>query len=224
MLIKAVDLYKDYPMGEGVVEVIKGVNLEIFEGESISLIGPSGAGKSTLLYLLAGIEGCSQGEIYWKGKNISALPDENRAQFRRKEIGFIFQFFNLLPELSALENIILPGLIDNQPKHSVRKKAEEILKEFNMEKRASHYPHSLSGGESQRVAIARALINNPQIIFADEPTGNLDKETGERILELLLTLNQKEGKTLFLATHQENIAVRMNRIVRIIDGKLQKGA
>ncbi len=220
-LIKAVDLHKSYPVGESFLEVIKGIDLEIYEGESISLLGPSGAGKSTLLCLLAGMEKPSRGKIYWRGEDILKLSDAERANLRKKGMGFVFQFFNLLPELSALENIMLPGLIDNQGVSTVKEKAKEILKELKLIERASHYPYALSGGEQQRVAIGRALINNPVILFADEPTGNLDKATAEKVLELLLSSAKDKGKTLFIATHQEDLALRTNHVIRIVDGRIE---
>ncbi len=220
-LIKVVDLHKSYPVGEDVLEVIRGIDLEIYEGETIALLGPSGSGKSTLLCLLAGMEEPSRGKIYWKGKDISELSDTQRANLRKKDMGFVFQFFNLLPELSALENIMLPGLIDNQSAYLVKEKAEGILKELKLLDRASHYPYALSGGEQQRVAIGRAIINNPFIMFADEPTGNLDRVTEGKVLELLLSLTKDKGKTLFIATHQESIASKTSRFMRIVDGRIE---
>jgi len=220
-LIKAVDLHKDYPVGEGFLEVIKGIDLEIYEGESISLLGPSGAGKSTLLCLLAGMEKPSRGKIYYRGEDIINFSDAEKANLRKEGMGFIFQFFNLLPELSAMENIMLPGLIDNQSVSTVKEKARKILKELKLIERASHYPYALSGGEQQRVAIGRALINNPAILFADEPTGNLDKVTADKVLDLLLSLTRARNKTLFIATHQEDIAFRASRVVKIIDGRIE---
>lgn len=220
-LIKAVDLHKSYPVGEGFLEIIKGIDLEISEGESIALLGPSGSGKSTLLCLLAGMENPSRGKICWRGEDIINFSDAEKANLRKKDMGFIFQFFNLLPELSALENIMLPGLIDNQPVPIVKEKAQKILKELKLTERASHYPYALSGGEQQRVAIGRALINNPAILFADEPTGNLDKATADKVLDILLSLARDKGKAVFIATHQEDVALRTNRVVRIVDGKME---
>jgi predicted ABC-type transport system involved in lysophospholipase L1 biosynthesis ATPase subunit len=221
-LIKVVDLHKSYPMGEGVLEVIKGIDLEVYEGESISLLGPSGAGKSTLLCLLAGMEKPSRGKVYWKGEDILKISDIERANLRKKSMGFVFQFFNLLPELSALENIMLPGLIDNKSVSTVKERAKKILKKLKLTARASHYPHALSGGEQQRVAIGRALMNNPVILFADEPTGNVDRATEKKILKLLLSLARERGKTIFIATHQESIASSMSHVVRIIDGRVEE--
>ena len=220
-LIKVVDLHKSYPVGEDVLEVIRGIDLEIYEGETIALLGPSGSGKSTLLCLLAGMEEPSQGKIYWKGEDIIGLSDTERANLRKKGMGFVFQFFNLLPELSALENIMLPGLIDNQSVSTVKEKAKGILKELKLAERASHYPYALSGGEQQRVAIGRALINNPLILFADEPTGNLDRATEEKVLEILLSLTKDKGKTLFIATHQGEVALKTSRFIKIVDGKIE---
>jgi len=219
-LIKVVNLHKSYLSGEKELEVIKGINLEIFEGESIALLGESGAGKSTLLCLLAGLEKPTKGKIFWQGEDISKFSDAQKADLRRKGMGFVFQFFNLLPELSALENIILPGLIDRQPLSGVQEKAEKILKELKLSHRALHYPYALSGGEQQRVAIGRAIINSPVILFADEPTGNLDKTTAEKILELMLHLVQSRNSSLFIATHQEELALKMDRVIKIMDGKI----
>ncbi len=233
-LIKTVNLHKSYPSGAGKLEVIKGIDLEIYEGQSIALLGDSGAGKSTLLCLLAGLEKPTKGKIFWQEKDISKFSDEQRADLRKKGMGFVFQFFNLLPELSALENIMLPGLIDKQPLVEVEEKAKKILKELKLSQRASHYPYALSGGEQQRIAVGRAIINNPMILFADEPTGNLDKTTAKKILELMLDLvrnrkparflrKQAGGGTLFLATHQEEVALKTDRVIRIVDGKIVDG-
>jgi lipoprotein-releasing system ATP-binding protein len=229
-LIKAVNLHKSYPSclaetdkfrraGEGKLEVIKGIDLEIHEGESIALLGESGAGKSTLLCLLAGLEKPSKGKIFWQEQDISEFSDEQKADLRKKGMGFVFQFFNLIPELSALENIMLPALIDRKPAAEITEKAKGILKELKLAQRASHYPYALSGGEQQRVAVGRAIINEPLILFADEPTGNLDKTTAKKILELILDLIHRRTGALFIATHQEEIALKMDRVVRIIDGK-----
>ncbi len=220
ILIKAVNLHKNYPSGEGQLEVIRGIDLEIYEGQSIALLGDSGAGKSTLLCLLAGLEKPSNGNIFWQGQDISEFSDERKADLRKKGMGFVFQFFNLIPELSALENIMLPGLIDRKPLSEITEKAKEILNELKLSQRASHYPYALSGGEQQRVAIGRAIINEPLILFADEPTGNLDKTTAKKILELMLNLMQKRTGALFIATHQEEIALKMDRVIRIVDGKI----
>lgn len=220
-LIRAENLRKDYFLGDGAVRVIKGIDLEIHEGELVSLLGPSGAGKSTLLYLLAGMEEPTSGNIYWRGENIVNFSDTERANLRKKFMGFIFQFFNLLPELSALENVVLPGLIDNKPPSKIREQAKKTLKEMKLIKRGTHYPYALSGGEQQRVAIGRAIINNPLVLFADEPTGNLDRATEAKVLDLMLNLAKGQGKALFIATHQESIASKMTRTIRIVDGKIE---
>ncbi|MDD5455293.1 MAG: ABC transporter ATP-binding protein [Candidatus Ratteibacteria bacterium] len=220
ILIKTVGLHKSYVSGEKELEVIKGIDLEILDGESIALLGESGAGKSTLLCLLAGLEKPSKGRIFWQGQDIIELSDEQRADLRKRGMGFVFQFFNLIPELSALENIMLPGLIDRKPLQEIAEKAKVILKELKLTQRASHYPYALSGGEQQRVAVGRAIINEPLILFADEPTGNLDKTTAKKILELMLDLMHKRTGVLFIATHQEEIALKMDRIIRIVDGKI----
>ena len=231
-LIKTVDLHKSYPSclaetdkwrrtGSGKLEVIKGIDLEVYEGESIALLGDSGAGKSTLLCLLSGLERPTKGKIFWQGKDISKFSDAQRADLRRKGMGFVFQFFNLLPELSALENVMLPGLIDKKPLLEITEKAKEILKELKLSQRASHYPYALSGGEQQRVAVGRAIINSPLILFADEPTGNLDKATAQKILKLLLNVVHDRGRTLFIATHQEELAFNANRVIKIVDGKIE---
>ncbi|MBL7084900.1 MAG: ABC transporter ATP-binding protein [Candidatus Omnitrophica bacterium] len=219
MLI-AKNLHKVYKDGKIDLEVLKGINLEIKRGEILCIIGPSGAGKSTLLHLLGGLDRPSKGEILFEGKNLYTLAKEKRAQIRNKRIGFVFQFYHLLPEFSALENVMLPALINRSLFFEARSKARELLGLVGLERRTNHKPGQLSGGEQQRVAIARTLINDPDIIFCDEPTGNLDSQSGEQIVKLLAKLNQEKQKTLVIVSHEERIARMANRIVHIRDGRL----
>lgn len=219
-MLRAENLYKIYKDGKINLEVLKGINLEIKKGELLCIIGPSGAGKSTLLHLLGGLDEPSKGRVLFEGKDLYSLAEEQRAKIRNKKIGFVFQFYHLLPEFSALENVLLPALIDATLNSCANEKARDLLRLVGLESRMTHKPTQLSGGEQQRVAIARTLINDPDIIFCDEPTGNLDSERGAQITELLHKLNQEQGKTLIIVSHEEKIARIANRIVHIRDGKL----
>jgi len=220
MLI-AKNLHKIYNNGAKKLHVLKGIDLEIEKGEILSIFGPSGAGKSTLLNLLAGLDIPSKGEVYINGKDIYKLPEDNRAFLRNKTIGFIFQFYHLFSEFSALENIMLPGLV-NGWKHrgDIRDRATNLLRELGLEERLNHKPSELSGGEQQRVAIARALMNEPEIVFCDEPTGNLDSKTSEEIVNLIIRLNKMKSQTFVIVTHEEFIAKMAHKILHIRDGKI----
>lgn len=219
-VIKAEELRKAYKDGKNNLEVLKGITLEVKKGELLCIIGPSGAGKSTLLHLLGGLDRPTQGQVLFERQDLYALSEEARAGIRNKRIGFVFQFYHLLPEFSALENVMLPALINAGANLRTRQRAQELLEAAGLASRINHHPGQLSGGEQQRVAIARALINDPDIIFCDEPTGNLDSECGRQIVTLLRSLNQEQGKTILIASHDENIANVANRIVHIRDGKL----
>ena len=197
-------------MGTETLQVLKKVNLTIRPGEMISIVGASGAGKSTLLHLLGALDRPSEGAVYYGEKNIFDLPDAELARFRNTHIGFVFQFHHLLPEFSALENVMMPLLIQRIPADAAREKAEIALQEVGLQARVRHKPGELSGGEQQRVAIARALVNRPTVIFADEPTGNLDTKTGEAVSELLLRLNQERNMMIVLVTHNEKLALMAN--------------
>jgi len=219
MILQAKKLHKIYKTEGNRLHVIKGIDLDVNAGEFISLFGASGAGKSTLLHLLGGLDEPSQGEVLLNAQNLYTIKDKQRAFIRNRSIGFVFQFYHLLPEFSALENIMLPALIAGENTFRIKKNALELLSSVGLEKRASHRPYELSGGEQQRVAIARSLVNSPQILLCDEPTGNLDSKTGENICRLLERLNKKEGYTIIIATHSEEIAKISSRMLYIKDGK-----
>jgi putative ABC transport system ATP-binding protein len=220
MLLKIESLKKTYTRGDQVVEALRGVSLEIQSGEFVSIMGPSGSGKSTLLHLMGGLDRPSQGKVVLQNQAIETLSDNELSLFRRQKLGFIFQFFNLLPTLNALENVALPRLLNQESIKTIRPKAEELLKMMGLEKRMDHKPDQLSGGEMQRVAIARALIGDPLMIFADEPTGNLDSKTGESVLTLLKSLVNDHGKTIVMVTHDPKAASYGNRLIKLKDGVL----
>ena len=218
MILKAKGLHKYYKNQEAKLHVIKGVNLTVARGEFLSLLGASGAGKSTLLHLLSGLDMPSDGEVLLNNRNLYTIRDRDRSLIRNREIGFVFQFYHLLPELSALENVMLPALIKGEIISKAKTKACELLKAVGLNDRMSHNPSALSGGEQQRVAIARALINSPKVLFCDEPTGNLDSKTGEKICQLLKELNKNDGYTIIIATHSKEIADISTRLLLIKDG------
>ena len=217
-LIEARNLIKKYSLGEVEISALRGVSLNVNEGELISVIGPSGSGKSTLMYILGCLDTPTSGEYFLDGVNVSQLQDIELAKIRNQKIGFVFQTFNLLPHLTVLENVLLP--VQYTPSADIRKAREraiELLGQFGLENRVKNRPTQLSGGEMQRVAIARALINNPKILLADEPTGNLDSKTGLEILKIFKELH-KEGMTEIIVTHDLNITKFTERIIRIKDG------
>lgn len=213
----AKDLHRSFKVGKRTIEVLRGVSLEVRQGESVFLCGASGAGKTTLMYTLAGLEHPESGEVVFEGRRLYQGSERAQAKLRNERIGFVFQGYFLLPELTALENVMLPGLIDRKPDPAT---ARVLLEQVGLAGRAQHLPPELSGGEQQRVAIARALINNPSIIFADEPTGNLDSKTGETIIDLLLALVREKQKTLVVVTHDSTLAARGDRRLEIRDGLL----
>jgi putative ABC transport system ATP-binding protein len=221
-ILVAKDVKKTYRMGKVLVPALRGVSLEVDEGEFVAIFGPSGSGKSTLLHILGGLDKPDQGEVYVDKINLSTLHEDELAEVRLRKIGFVFQFFNLLLRLTALQNVELPlALADTSGEESVRK-AEEMLKLVGLEKRLHHRPMELSGGEQQRVAIARALINDPEIVLADEPTGNLDTTTGAEIVRLMQRLNEEKGQTFVVVTHDPNVAEAAHRILYLKDGKIQE--
>uniref|UniRef100_A0A7V0Z7Z8 ABC transporter ATP-binding protein n=1 Tax=candidate division WOR-3 bacterium TaxID=2052148 RepID=A0A7V0Z7Z8_UNCW3 len=222
MLCKAVDIYKKYSLGKVEVEALRGVSLEIEKGEYISIMGPSGSGKSTLMHILGCLDTPTKGEYYLEDKRVSDYTDMELARIRNQFIGFVFQNFNLLTRLSALDNVALPLIYAGVSKRERIERAREILTRVGLKDRLNHRPNELSGGECQRVAVARALINNPKIIFADEPTGNLDTKTGREIMELFDELH-REGNTIVLVTHDPNIAVYAKRIIKLMDGRVVNG-
>lgn len=217
-MITASNLGKRVPMLKGELTILKGINLEIKSGESVAIVGASGSGKSTLLGLLAGLDTASEGFVAIDGANLQHLNEDGRAALRARDVGFVFQSFQLLPALTALENVMLPLELEGRGDAGAR--AAEYLDRVGLAQRRNHYPRQLSGGEQQRVAIARAFAGSPRILFADEPTGNLDRASGERIAELLFALNREEGATLVLVTHDLNLARRCARRLRMDSGAL----
>ena len=217
-IINVENVYKDFQNGK--IKVLKGVNLEIKAGEFVSLMGASGSGKSTLLYLIGGLDKPSDGIIKIDNKNISKLNDTKISKLRRKEIGFIFQFYNLVQNLTVEENILLPVIMDGQKKKKYEKKLNELLEIVGLSEKKNALPSELSGGEQQRVAIARAVIMDPKIILADEATGNLDSKTGQDIMELFKKINKEKGITILQVTHSEEIANYGDRIIYLKDGQI----
>ena len=211
------DLRRSFQIGPRRIEVLRGVSLEVERGERIFLCGASGAGKTTLLYTLAGLERPESGEVEFEGRKLYRAGESALARLRNEKMGFVFQGYFLLPELTALENVMLPGMIG---RHASREACAKSLAAVGLGERENHLPPELSGGEQQRVAIARALTNDPDIIFADEPTGNLDSKTGDAIMDLLLDLARSRNKTLVVVTHDSNLAQRGDRTLRIVDGLL----
>ncbi len=220
MFIKAENLGKVYGSGENKVIALHRVNLEIFEGDFISIMGPSGSGKSTLIHLLSGLDFPTEGNLFYEGQDIYGLSDKKLSAFRRRRIGFIFQQFNLLPVLTARENVLMPLLLDRKQEDEAY--FNELTGLLGISDRLTHLPHELSGGQQQRVAIARALIAKPDIIFADEPTGNLDSRSGEEVMKMLVNIRQKFGNTLVVITHDRRIAQMAQRRFVIVDGILQE--
>ena len=215
-MLSAKNIHKKY----GPVEVLKGVDIAINAGEIASIVGPSGSGKSTLLHILGTLDTPDQGEVYLGNENISHLQGNKLSGFRNKHIGFVFQFHHLLPEFSALENVCIPGWLTSRNKNQVKQKAEELLKILGLSNRLENKPNQLSGGEQQRVAVARALINNPDIVFADEPTGNLDTVNAKELHHLFFDLRKKFNQTFLIVTHNEELALLSDRTLTMKDGKI----
>src|SRR3989338_11184526 len=211
VIIELKNVHKDYVMGDTKIHAVEAANLDIKRGEFIAIVGPSGSGKSTMMNLVGALDLASQGNIFLDNQNIEHLPESNLARIRGRKIGFVFQTFNLIPTLTALENVMLPMMFQDYSKEERIERSEKLLKEVGLGKRFNHLPSELSGGERQRVAIARALSNNPEVILADEPTGNLDSKTGEEVVKIFEELN-KEGKTIILVTHDINMAKHANKI------------
>lgn len=211
------DIRKSYILPGRVVEVLKGITLEIKEGEFLSIMGPSGSGKSTLLNLIGCLDRPTSGKYLLDGIDINTLSDNELAEIRNKKIGFVFQNFNLIPRLSAVKNVVLPLLYSGIPSEERNKRAFELLQKVGLSQRANHLPSELSGGEQQRVSIARALINNPSLILADEPTGNLDSKTGQEIMDIFNSIH-KEGATIIMVTHEKSISEQAERMITIKDG------
>jgi len=222
-LVDARNVGKTYWIGRRPLEVLRNVNLQVSRGEFLVLRGASGAGKSTLLHCLGGLDTTTAGEIWFDGKNLAALSGMELSRFRNRKIGFIFQAYHLLPELDAIENVCLPARMARTDAGLAEARGRELLKRVGLAERIDHRPNELSGGEQQRVSIARALINEPDLILADEPTGNLDSHTGEEIIELLCALRAERQTTLIVATHGAQVAARAPRVIELVDGQVKGG-
>ena len=220
LVIKIRDIKRDFPLGQEIVKVLKGIDLDIEKGEYVALMGPSGSGKSTLMNLLGCLDTATSGTYELNGKDVSNMTDDELAEIRNKEIGFVFQTFNLLPRTTALENVALPMIYAGASKANRTKRAEEVLTDVGLADRMDHKPNQLSGGQRQRVAVGRALVNRPSIILADEPTGNLDSKTSLEIMALFGEIHA-QGNTVILVTHEEDIAQHAHRIIRLMDGMVE---
>jgi ABC-type lipoprotein export system ATPase subunit len=220
-LIRLVKVFKTYEGGAGRVQALAGISLDAAPRSFTALMGPSGCGKSTLLNLVAGVDAPSDGEVWVDGRNLAALSDAALSDYRRDSVGIVYQFYNLLPTLTARENVALPALLAGATAPAARRRAEEELARVGLRQRAEHWPHELSGGEMQRVALARAMVNRPLLLLADEPTGNLDSAAGRGVLDLLAALNRERGVTVLLATHSQEAADRAERVVRMRDGVVE---
>jgi ABC-type lipoprotein export system ATPase subunit len=220
VLLQAKGIYKTYLLGQRALEVLRGVDVEVRRGDFLALRGASGAGKSTLLHLLGGLDAPNRGEIRLAGRDLAGLSRRELARLRNEEVGYIFQAYYLLPELDALENVCLPARMARRPAAQAAARGRELLARVGLQERMEHKPYELSGGEQQRVAIARALINEPDLVLADEPTGNLDSHTGQEIIELLCGLRDEKQTTLIMATHDSKLAARAPRVMELVDGQV----
>jgi len=214
-LLVAKDIWKQY----GPVSVLKGVSLEVSRGELVSIVGPSGAGKSTLLYIVSSLEKADKGQVFFEDQDITQLSETELAHYRNQKIGFVFQFHHLLPEFTAIENVSIPGWIAKMPSTQIHQKASALLDFMGLSDKMDKKPHSLSGGEQQRVAVARALLNSPALIFADEPTGNLDSENANALHQLFIRLRNEMNQSFLIVTHNESLAAMSNRSLTMKDGK-----
>jgi putative ABC transport system ATP-binding protein len=223
VVIRTRGLTKELPLGSYTVHALRGVDLDIHAGEIVGIVGPSGSGKSTLLGLIGGLDTPTHGKIEIDGVDITRMNEDQLTEVRNEKIGFIFQFFNLIPTLTALENVALPIQFAQKPRFKPEKRAKELLKALGMEDRMRHRPAELSGGQQQRVAIARALANNPPLLLADEPTGNLDSESGAMVMEALEQIRAEVGTTVVIVTHDANLAGHADRILTLVDGAIANG-
>ena len=218
-LIEAIQVHKSFKTEAGELNILRGINLTIAEGEMLGIIGASGAGKSTLLHILGALDKPSSGKVLFQGKDVFSMDEALLAEFRNSSIGFVFQFHHLLPEFNSIENVMLPGLISNRSYGETEKRAKQILEELGLSKRLKHRPGELSGGEQQRVAVARALLQNPKIVLADEPTGNLDTSTGNSLFDLFIELNRKNRTTFVIVTHNKTLSDNCHRVLEMADGR-----
>jgi lipoprotein-releasing system ATP-binding protein len=220
-VLRTRDLKRSFTQGEVTIEVLRGVDLAVAPGEIVALLGPSGSGKSTLLQAVGLLEGGFQGSIQLQGEEASELDDDGRTRLRRELLGFVYQFHHLLPEFNAVENVVLPQLVQGADPQNARDRAQDLLGKLGLSQRFDHRPSKLSGGEQQRVAVARALANKPPLILADEPTGNLDEHTADAVLGEFLSLVRGEGSAALVATHNERLARKVDRVVRLHEGRLE---
>lgn len=219
-LVQIRGVKKSFKVGEDYLEVLKGLNFNIMKGEMLGVVGASGAGKSTLLHVVGALDRPTEGDVIFKEEDLFKMTDMQLAEFRNRKVGFVFQFSNLLPEFTAMENVMLPALINKRGEDEAAGEAKRILTEVGLKDRINHRPGKLSGGEQQRVAIARALMNNPDLILADEPTGNLDSKTSEDIYELFYRLNREKGQTFVIVTHNDALVKKMMRVIKLVDGTI----
>jgi lipoprotein-releasing system ATP-binding protein len=221
-LLEVRNLHKSFQTERSRVDVLNGIDLSVGEGDTIALVGASGAGKSTLLHVIGTLDRPTSGEVLFRGEDVFKMGNGELASFRNRSIGFVFQFHHLLPEFTALENVMMPALIGGMEKEKARESASSLLGDVGLSNRLTHKPGELSGGEQQRVAIARALVLSPALLMADEPTGNLDRKTSEGVHDLLAGIQEKTGLTLIIVTHNERLAARMGKTIRLVDGRIQE--
>jgi len=222
-VIRTVNLTKSLPLGKTVVHALRGVNMDIYQGEMVGIVGPSGSGKSTLLSLIGGLDSPTSGRIEIDGIDITRMSEDRLTEIRNEKIGFVFQFFNLIPTLTALENVLLPIQFARKARVNPTRRAKELLAMLGLSDRLHHRPAELSGGQQQRVAIARALANNPPLLLADEPTGNLDSESGRLVFEALRQVRHEVGTTVVIVTHDPSLAAQTDRVLTLIDGRIVNG-
>ena len=221
-LLNVKDVTKTYQSGDAPLEVLSGVSFEVNPGEMVAVVGESGSGKSTLLHLLGALDRPTEGEVYFEGINIFKKSDVDLAAFRNRQIGFVFQFHHLLPEFTALENVAMPALIQGAPQDATWKRGEELLNMLGLGARLTHRPDELSGGEKQRVAVARALMNQPGLVLADEPTGNLDQKTADALHDDLLRLSREQNQSFIIVTHNPSLAKQADRVLQLVDGRIEE--
>jgi lipoprotein-releasing system ATP-binding protein len=225
VVLRCSNIHKKFALERSVkseLHVLRGIDLEVAKGEIVTIVGASGSGKSTLLHILGGLDRPLEGTVFWSGHDVFSLSEEALAKLRGSSVGFVFQFHHLLPEFTALENVMIPQMILGKGENEAGVRARTLLEKVNISDRASHRPGELSGGEQQRVAVARALANNPQIIFADEPSGNLDSDNSKQLHDLLIDLNKTEQQTFVIVTHNEQFAAQSSRVMKMADGRLQR--